>query len=62
MVHLFFDDKPTSKSTFRKRLERAKTEAQEMHENGFVVIQPAKHGWRILEPKLENVTEYRPHH
>ena len=62
MVHLFFDDKPTSKSTCRKRLERAKTEAQEMHENGFVVIQPAKHGWRILEPKLENVTKYRPHH
>ena len=67
MMHLFFDDNPTSKATTRKRLHDARRIAENMEDKGYIVIETGVkdlktggNGWRILEPRLENVTECRP--
>lgn len=58
LIHLFFDDKPMTKATRRKRLYNARRELLEMEQKGIIVTQTdvlcpktAFRGYRILEPR-----------
>lgn len=51
MVHLFFDDKDVGNATYRKRVERAKREAEDLEKRGFIVIRKERRGLRLLEPR-----------
>ena len=50
-VHLFFDDKDVSNAAYRKRVERANREAEEMEKKGLIVIRKERREWQFLEPR-----------
>lgn len=64
MVNLFYDNESVSPSTFRRRLARSREFALEMEKDGHIIVEKdvkdpktGKKGWRILEPRKNNITE-----
>ena len=63
--HLFYDNNPDiSPQAFKKRLHEARKKTKEMESDGHIVVEQnvrdpktGKEGWRILEPRKNNITE-----
>ena len=51
LIHLFFDNKPVSLESRRRRLLMAKQELKDMVAKGYIVLKELPAGVRILEPR-----------